>query len=709
MPRRTQRIDLRLKRAKMNYRITLAALIVLAPIALSVLGVGSYIGYKVVTLSPGLPTVDQITERQPTSSIERDRNGLKICAIGSVKHEQLEANEIPQLVIDAITSSEDKNFFSHSGLDYGSIIVAGVKGLSRGHFSQGGSTITQQTAKDYLNDRKKTFDRKIKEAIVAGRLEEKFSKKVILAIYLNKVNFGSGRYGIETGSKFYFGRSVREASLAQVAMLVGIIPAPEKYNPRAKADKSGKTGMDKAKVRQRYVLGRMLANDKINETQYNEAVREEITIVSDRPDEAKDGQEVCDVGNNFLKKLFKNDADAISMLGWNIQTTIDIRVQSAAKKALEDDLAKIAKRNRTKEMPQGAVVVMNAAREVLAMVGGAPYKPGELNRALDALLPPGSAFKGLVYATGFEKAGMGPYDALSNIATDYWDTGSRTRWTPGNYRGEASDIPIFNVKNAYAESLNIPAVKAICGLRMDVTVPDAFMVNGMVSTDFCRQHGMVKEVIEIAGLAGIKFTDAEKKSLSPSIALGTHPVTPIGLLGAYMAIGLDGNYVQPKIFTKIEGENAPPVPEQEVRRVVSPETVAKVRVLTRAVVAEGTGRKANGALPETVYGKTGTTNNSTNTWFVCYTDSYAAAAWVGYDNGRSLGRDETGASAALPVCIDALRAAYNLEAKMVKAMRQQPKAEAQPAEETVTDQQATEAAPAAAGGVDDIPADDTVN
>jgi len=660
-----------LRREWRNFFILLC---VLAPIVILGLGFGGWLVYKVITLSPGLPTVDQITEKQPTSSIERDRNGLKICAIGSVKHEHLEANEIPQLVIDATTSSEDKNFFSHGGLDYKRIAWSGIKGFFHGHFSQGGSTITQQLAKDYLDDRERTFDRKTKEAIIAMRLEEKFGKMTILAIYLNRVNCGSAHYGIETCSKNYFGHSVREATLAEVAILIGLIPAPEKYNPRAKADKNGKTGMDKAKVRQRYVLGRMLANGKISETRYNEALREEVKIVSDRPEEAKDGQEVCDVGSNFLKKLFKKDEDRISMLGWDIQTTIDIRVQSAVKKALEDDLRKIAKRNRQKELPQGAAVVMNAAREVLAMVGGAPYKPGELNRALDAKLPPGSAYKGLVYSTAFEKAGMGPYDVLSNASIDYWDTGSRSRWTPGNYRGEASDIPIFNVRNAYAESLNIPAVKAMCGLWMNVVVPDAYMVNGMISTDFCRQHGIVKDVIEISELAGIKFTATEEKSLSPSIALGTHPVTPIGLLGAYMAIGFDGQYVQPKIFMKIEGENAPALPEQEVRRVVGPETVSKVRVLTRAVVTEGTGRKANGAVPgETVYGKTGTTNNSTNTWFICYDDTYFAVAWVGYDNGRSLGKDETGASAALPVCVDALRAAHNLEGNMVKAMRQQPK------------------------------------
>jgi penicillin-binding protein 1A len=369
------------------------------------------------------------------------------------------------------------------------------------------------------------------------------------------------------------------------------------------------------------------------------------------------------------------------MLGWDIQTTIDIRVQSAVKKSLENDLRKIAKRNRQKELPQGAVAVMNAAREEIAIVGGAPYKPGELNRALDALLQPGSAYKGLVYATAFEKAGVGPYDVYANTPTDYWDTGSRKIWPPRNYRGEASEIPIFNVRDAYKESLNTIAAKTICGLGMNVTVPDAYMVNGMISTDFCRQYGIVKEVIEISDLAGIKFTATEEKSLSPSIALGTHPVTPIGLLGAYMAIGFDGNYVQPKIFMKIEGENAPSLPEQEVRRVVSPETVAKMRVLTLAVVTEGTGRKANGAVPgETIRGKTGTTNHSTNTWFVCYDDIYFAVAWVGYDNGRSLGKDETGASAALPVCVDALRAAHNLEGSMVKAMRQQPKQETEETE-----------------------------
>ena len=672
-----------LRREWIWFLIKLFFLIVsMLAIASAIVG-GIWLGWKVITLSPGLPTVAQLTKKQPTSSIVRDRNGLKICEAGNVKHEHIAISDIPKTVINAVVAAEDQRFFSHGGIDYIGVVRAGFKALAKGHLSQGGSTITQQVAKNYLLTREKTFDRKVKEAIIAKRIEEKFGKGEILELYLNKVNYGYGRYGIETASKFYFGHSIREASLAEVALLVGIHPSPGRYNPRK--------NMDKAKGRQKYVLARMLAEKMISAAEYKAAVDEEIKIVSDRPEEAKTGQEVCDEVNARLKKLFDNDEEAISQLGWEIPTEVDIRVQAASKEALENGIGRIVARNHLKDRPQGAVVVMNPERGVITMVGGAPYKPGELDRALYALRQPGSAFKGFVYAAGFEAHRFGVNDIFMNSVTEFYDHG-RT-WAPGNYRGEASETPFFSVKDAFAHSLNTIAVKAICGLGVNVQVGSEDMVGGLIKKEYCASHGLVSETIALSELAGIKWSYQEKKELNPSIALGSHNVTPIGLLGAYMAIAYDGKFVQPKIITKIVGENAPSLPEQEVRDVVSPETKNKMRVLTLAVVEEGTGRKANGKLPQTVYGKTGTTNNSTNAWFVCFDDDYAAVVYIGFDmQSRSIGRDETGASAALPVCIDALRAAHNLEGSMVKSMRQQPKRETE-AEETPLAEPASETQP----------------
>jgi penicillin-binding protein 1A len=628
--------------AKSNKRRILRQMMMFLAIVSVLIFIGMAIlaAWKVKVLSRDLPTTDALTKKQPTMSLVFDRNGLKIGEVGLVKHEHLAAAEIPDLVVAAVVAAEDQRFFSHHGIDWIGIARAFKTALVARRFKQGGSTITQQVAKNYLLTRDKTLDRKIKEAVIARRIEEKFSKKEILELYLNKVNYGYGRYGIATAAKFYFGRSIKECSLAEVALLVGIHPSPARYNPRR--------NIALAKSRQKYVLDRMLVSGAIKKSEYEAAINAELTIVSDRATEAVTAQEVVDEVSKWLKTLFHDNDEVISQLGWKIYTTIDIKLQAAAKESL------VAAAGHFRS--EGAAILMNPEREIIAMVGGAKYAPGGMNRALYAKRQPGSTFKAFVYAAGFDAdpPRFGTDDAFLNTVIAYDDRGKT--WLPDNYRGEGSDQPFVTVKDAFAHSLNTVAVKAICGLGVNADVPEP------VSLDYCRKNGLVKETMELAEKVGIKWSSKEKAEKNPSLALGSHDVTPVELLGAYMALIYDGRFVKPTFILKVEGNDAPEIKIRGTTTAVKNNTVAQMKTLARAVIEEGTGRKANGKFPETVYGKTGTTNDSTNAWFVGGTNKYWAVAWLGHKNQRqSLGREATGASAALPVWLDIMSVAYGKE------------------------------------------------
>ena len=684
--------------------VKLAVLCITSLTVLVMIAGGLWLVYKVITLSPGLPTVAQITKKRPVMSEIFDRNGLKIGEIGLVKHEHIDYDDLPPMVPKATTAAEDQRFFDHSGIDYIGTLRAGAKSALAGRMKQGGSSITQQVAKNYLLSSAKSYDRKISEMIIAKRLEEKYSKREILELYLNIVNYGDGRIGIETGCKHWFGHSIRQASLAEIAFLVGIHPSPTKYNPR--------NHFDAAKRQQEHVLGRMRKEKMITEAEYASAVAEKIKIVSDRDEDAKTGQEIIDLVSDRLMEIFKGDKEEIKMLGWKIYTTIDIKLQAIVKEQLRNGLLKIGG-------AEGAVIIMNSEREVLVMVGGPNYKPGGMNNALKAWRQPGSTFKGLVYAAGFEAGKFTPETVFSNVLTTYKNN-TGPDWPPDNYRGEASETPFFTVRNAYAESLNRVAARAICGLWPGSTL----LERGEYSLASCREYGLVRQTIALAEKAGIKWSEKDPPHENPSIALGATSVTPIGLLGAYMAIAHDRYYREPGFIMRIEGEGTPQLPNRESVEVVTEQTLRYMQTLTNAVVEEGTGRKARGRLPETAYGKTGTTDKSTNAWFVGGTDSYWGAVWMGHKNqNRPLGKDVTGASAALPVWIDAINACYGRESNMVKAMRQKPKQETEEAETEAPaasepqpqtegasaepSSESSEAASAATSGVDDIPADDT--
>ncbi len=605
-----------------------------------------------------LPNLDNLTKAQPVVTRVNDRNGIAMCEIGGEKRIMLKPGTLPKFVKNAAIAAEDKNFYKHGGWDWKAMSRAGLRYAKTRKFSQGGSTITQQVAKNYILTSEKKISRKVKEILIAEKIEKKYGKEEILELYFNKVNYGFGRYGIETASRFYFGKTASELTLAEAALLVGLHPRPEGYSPRK--------NMKLALQRRAYVLKRMLAEKMITQAEFDAASKEVPQIVSDRPVEARVAQETCDKIRKDLEKQFK--PEEIDFLGLIYQSTIDLKLNAVVKQLQAEGVARIAKRhNRPLERaPESAVVVIElATNSIIAMSGGVHYKAGGLNRALDAKLQPGSTFKLFGYTAGFAAGAFTPVTIFENSKITYEDNGRA--WSPGNYEGEAENEPTKSVRDAFAHSFNTVAVKAICGLNIskDIVQP--------VPIARCKSEGIIDQTIEMAGKLGVQMSDKAKRERNPSLILGTEEVTPIQLLNAYATFGRGGKWVEPTIVTRILGEKAPALPPPESHMAVEGQALGFSRLLLRSVIAEGTGRRAEGKFPEDAYGKTGTTSDNSDAWFVGFTRSYAVIVWVGYDSrATKLGRGETGASAALPIWIDVMRAAYGMESAAVKAMRQKP-------------------------------------
>jgi penicillin-binding protein 1A len=341
---------------------------------------------------------------------------------------------------------------------------------------------------------------------------------------------------------------------------------------------------------------------------------------------------------------------------------------------MRENAKTVAERNHNKFIPETSGILVDNERHVIAMVGGLNYKAGDNNLAFKARRQGGSVFKGFTMSAYFEQsADHSPDDEFMNVPTTYREF--KKEWTPGNYRNESADEPWFSVKNAYAHSLNVPTVRVMCGLNKTVEV------TGPVPYEYCRVNGLVDQTMDVAEKAGIEWTKQERAERNPSIALGSNGISPMQLLIGYMAIMHDGWYVEPTVIMKIEGENAPALPEPKRHSVVKASTVAKMQILGGAVFEGGTASKANGLLPEQAFGKTGTTDRSTNTWFVGGTQSLWGVVWVGYKSqNESVGRNETGAKTSLPPWVYMMSKGYHKESIM-RTIRPAKQPQVEPVEE----------------------------
>lgn len=530
--------------------------------------------------------------------------------------------EMPPDLLAAIVATEDRKFFEHSGIDIKGILRAGVRDIVAGEFVEGASTITQQLAKTLFLTSQKTLFRKVQEAVLAFQIERRYTKKEILALYLNQIYLGSGAYGVSSAAKIFFGKTLDELSLAECALIAAMPRAPSRYSPLV--DK------DLARHRRNIVLKQMLAVGDIDEKAFAQAVNEPVRTRSRTGGHAK-----APYFTAFATKALEDHIGA-SMLykgGLTIYTTIRLDLQQAAETAVRNGLLDLEKRMQSRGghsdgPPQGALVALDVHNGgILAMVGGRDFDQSTFNRATTAKRQPGSAFKPIVYAAAIQRMGFSQNMTLTDAPVVFKSASGNRDWKPENfsrtYKGE------MTLRKALALSENIPAVRLL-----QMTGPET--------------------VIDFAHDLGINST------LKPylSLALGVSELTLLELTSAYAVFPNGGQAIAPfGILEVVDGGGRVVWRVKPHKKVVmSRQNAAIVTDMLRAVILEGTGRKARGLGPA-VAGKTGTTDNCVDALFVGFSPDVTAGVWVGLDTPQSLGRRETGARAALPIWIEFMRTA----------------------------------------------------
>jgi penicillin-binding protein 1A len=675
--------------------------------ALLVLGAYAY-------FSRDLPSVSSLRDYTPPQTTRvYDRNKKLIGEIFAERRTVIPMSEVPRNVVLSVLAAEDADFYEHEGLDYRGMLRAIGRDLLAGRAAQGGSTITQQVVKLMLLTPERTLQRKVRELILARRLESELTKDEILHLYLNHVNFGHGRYGIQEAAQYYFAKNARDLTLAEAAMLAGIPQAPARLSPRANPEA--------AKRRQGYVLSQLQAKREVYWPDLSEAAIAAARKAKVEPVALAEGSgsapEVLTIAKRALRAAVGDEA--LGTGGYEVHTTIDLALQKKAREALqrglravderqgylgpfrranrrrgpkatkptdslrmgrtyvarvtgtdEDDgkvlldvaghpavlrmrdvarfnperrsASAFAKREdllpvsitqfgadevpamaRLERGPEGAVVVIEPrSRAVLALVGGFAAVSG-FNRATQAIRQPGSAFKPIVYARAIQSRRFTAASLVVDAPAVYdeWKPRNYEQW---NYQGAV------RLREALARSINMVAIRVV----EEVGVQDV--------AQFARQVGITTKLEE-----------------DMALALGASGVRPIELANAYATFAAGGRWAPTRIVSRIVAPGGAQVPiaaSEPARDVMSPDEAYVVTSMLRSVVTEGTGTPAQ-RLERAVVGKTGTSNEARDAWFVGYSPSVVAGVWVGFDDQRSLGKRETGTRTALPVWIDVMAAA----------------------------------------------------
>ena len=557
----------------------------------------------VVYVGAHLPPIQslEIPKRPPSIDIV-DYQGRPLARRGDLAGEPLALKDMPPYVPKAFIAIEDRRFYEHYGVDPFGIARAFVANVLHRGLSQGGSTITQQLAKNLFLTQERTIERKIQEALLALWLERKFSKAEILQLYLNRVYFGAGAYGIEQASQRYFGKSARNLSLAEAALLAGLVKSPSRLAPTR--------NFDGAEARAKIVLAAMADMHFINKVNENTAFTHPPRIIVRAGNGSINyvADWVMDALNDVLGHI---DEDIV------VRTSIDASLQSEAEKALDEELK--AKGDKFK-VSQGALVAMTPDGAVSALVGGRDYGESQFNRAVAAKRQPGSAFKPFVYLTALER-GLTPETVRQDAPI------SVKGWKPENY-GHRYLGPV-TLTQALAQSLNTVAVR----LTLEVTP---------------------QSVVRTAHRLGI----ASHLEPNASIALGTSEVSVLELTGAYATFANGGLAASPHVIDRITSgkkvlyeHNA-----QSLGRVIDPRHVGMMNAMLQETLAVGTARKAS--LPGwPAAGKTGTSQDFRDAWFVGYTAHLVTAVWLGNDDGAPT-KHVTGGGLPVDIWSRFMRAAH---------------------------------------------------
>ena len=559
-----------------------------------------------------LPVIKALEEYPPAvSSLVYSADGKVLAEFYIERRTFIPYYTIPEHVKRAFIAIEDVRFYHHPGVDVIGILRALYHDIKTRSVAQGGSTITQQLAKMLFLKPERSLKRKIKEVALSVQIEKHYTKDEIIGLYLNQAYFGTRAYGIEAACETYFGKSVHGLTLGEAALLASLPKAPSQYSPFKNPEKS--------RERRSVVLRQMLDHGFISRAQYEEADGEPLPMTPHfRKYEAPYFIEML---RHELESRYNGE---LYTAGYRIHSTIDSVMQKAAEEAVEKGIASLER--RAKGEIQAALIAMDIRTGAIrAMVGGSDFWKNQFNRATQALRQPGSAFKPFVYLAAIE-SGLRASDTILDAPISFKGARPGQLWSPKNYDGEYHGT--VTLKTALAKSLNAATVRLAERLGID-------------------------SVIETAQTLGIKSI------LLPylPIALGAADVTLMEMVSAYGTFAT-GYHVNPMLYERIINREGIPIEERrpETTELISEEIIGEMKVLLHAVVEEGTAQKAK-ELKRPLYGKTGTTNDYADAWFIGFDDSLVVGVWVGRDDHKPLGPKETGAKAALPIWIDFMKKA----------------------------------------------------
>ena len=559
----------------------------------ALLGAGIVAGL-VASYSRNLPDINRMADYQPSRSTRVfARDGSLLANLYTENRIWVPIAQIPVPVRNAFIATEDQHFYQHHGVDFGGILRAGIADWRHEQF-QGASTITQQLARRLFLSGQVSIARKVQEALLAIEIERYYTKDEILERYLNIIYFGSGAYGIQAAAHTYFGTDVGRLTIGQAAMLAGLPAAPSDYSPFV--------SLDRAKERQHHVLDRMVASDFISQDQEDEELARPLGLINERPTGLQSYKYpyFTTYVTHLLETQFGTQATFEG--GLQVYTTMDPAMQSAAQSAIDWGITQ--GKSEGLGANEGALVAIRPSTgEILAMVGGAgPFSlSNQFNRAWQARRQPGSSFKAYVYTAAID-SGMPPTATVDDSPISY-PMGDGTRWAPKD--DDNRFLGPITLRYALAQSRNVVAVKLADQLGID-------------------------RVIEYAKRMGVKAP----LEANLSLALGTSGVAPLDQAAGYATLANAGIHIDPTPIRIVRDSFGTPVldnsyPQQT--EVVSAGTAYVVTSMLQSVINEGTGFP-NAQIGRPAAGKTGTTSDFRDAWFVGFTPDLVAAVWIGNDN-----------------------------------------------------------------------------
>lgn len=581
-----------------------------------IIGTVSGFFYWMLSDLPGLKALEEYAPIESSQVYSAD--GKLIAEFYIERRTFIPHYKIPERVKKAFIAVEDIRFYRHPGVDITGIIRALYYDIKAGSIVQGGSTITQQLAKMLFLKPDRSIKRKIKEAVLSIWIEKHYTKDEILGLYLNQAYFGTRAYGIEAAAQTYFGKSTGELNIAEAALLASLPKAPSLYSPFKNPEKAGE--------RRGRGLKEMLNYKFITKTQYEEAEKFPLPIT---PHFRKyDAPYFIETLRQDIEAKYGNE---LYTAGYKIYSTLDMRMQQIAEESVNKGISSIEK--RTKPGVEAALIAIDIRTgNIKAMVGGSDFWKNQFNRATHALRQPGSAFKPFVYITAIE-SGMTSKERINDSPLSFKGSSPGHMWSPKNYDGRYYGS--VTLKTALAKSLNAATVR----------LADRLGVNN---------------IIEMAKRLGIK---SELQPYMP-LAIGASDVTLEEIVSAYSAFA-SGQRAKPILYERMLNRDGIIIEETRpiVEGLLSEEDADEMKILLRAVVEEGTAQSAKGLTraplrrERPVYGKTGTTNDYTDAWFIGFDDRIAVGVWVGRDDHTPIGSKETGARAALPIWIEFMKKA----------------------------------------------------